>query len=69
MASWTDHLEARRYRRRHSRVSHMRSASVMGEEGALAVEVLAMVVHDETVLRTELYLVSCSGVKITGGGS
>ena len=54
-ASFTDHLAARRYRSRHSRVSHIRSASVMGAVEVFAASVVGTVVHEVTVERREWY--------------
>lgn len=68
MASGKDHLAARRYRRRHSRVSHMRSASVMKLVGLLAAELVGILVHDATVERRVSYLADWSGVREGHGG-
>lgn len=49
------HFVARRYRRRHSRVNHMRSESVMGALGLFWVEAVGISVQEATVESKPVY--------------
>lgn len=59
---------ARRYRRRHSRVSHMRSGSERASSSAPFADVFGSVDHDFTVVRSSSYFFCCSAVR-TGGAA
>jgi hypothetical protein len=57
------HFVARRYRRRHSRVSHMRSSSEMGDSSEVFAEAVGRDSHVRTSARSWSYLDCCSAVK------
>lgn len=68
MACGRFHLVARKYLRRHSRVSHMRSSSESGVLSASFFDVVGRDSQDRTSARSWSYLVCWSAVR-TGGGA